>query len=166
MAATRDDLLACLDDLGIVATTYEHPPVFTVEEAKRHCGHLPGGHCKSLFLKDKKKRLWLVVTLDHRSVDLKTLANTIGAARLSFGQADLLYAALGVTPGSVTPFALINDRETQVAVVLDRAMMELELVNFHPLKNDATTTLAPDDLLTFIAWCGHKPQLVDFGPLS
>jgi Ala-tRNA(Pro) deacylase len=166
MAATRNELLDRLDDLGIVATTHEHPPVFTVEEAKRHCGHLPGGHCKSLFLKDKKKQLWLVVTLDHRRVDLKALANSLGAARLSFGQPDLLHAALGVSPGSVTPFALINDRETRVSVVLDREMMELELLNFHPLKNDATTALAPDGLLVFITWCGHEPRVVDFDSLG
>ncbi len=166
MVATRKELLARLDDLGIATTTSEHPPVFTVEEAQRHCAHLPGGHCKSLFLKDKKKRLWLVVTLDSRRVDLKALAKTLGAARLSFGQPELLYSTLGISPGSVTPFALINDREARVSVVLDRAMMELELLNYHPLNNDATTALAPQGLLTFIAWCGHTPQLVDFDALG
>ncbi len=165
MAATREQLLARLDNLGIATTTHDHPPVFTVEEAKRHCGHLPGGHCKSLFLKDKKKRLWLVVTLDHRRVDLKALAKAIGAARLSFGQPELLNAMLGVAPGSVTPFALINDREIRVSVVLDRAMMDMALLNYHPLNNDATTTLSPEGLLAFIAWCGHRPRYVDFDAL-
>ena len=166
MPATRQELFARLDELGIDTTTHEHPPVFTVEEAKRHCGHLPGGHCKSLFLKDKKGRLWLVVTFDHRRVDLKALAKAVGAARLSFGRAELLHALLGVTPGSVTPFALINDRDRRVKVVLDRAMMDMDVLNCHPLSNDATTALKPEDLLAFIASCGHEPRLVDFEALG
>ncbi len=166
MPATRQQLFDRLAELGIATTTHEHPPVFTVEEAKRHCGHLPGGHCKSLFLKDKKRRLWLVVTFDHRAVDLKALAKAIGAARLSFGRPELLYEVLGVGPGSVTPFALINDRERRVGVVLDRAMMDVDLLNYHPLSNDATTALTPAGLLSFIAACRHTPQLVDFDALG
>ena len=160
MPATMDDLLRRLDDLGIKATTQRHAAVFTVEEAKAERGDLPGGHCKCLFLKDKKGALWLVVALEDRKIDLKALRRRIGAAALSFGRPDRLLEALGITPGSVTPFALINDGARLVNVVLDREMMELDLVNYHPLTNQATTTLSPGDLLVFIEACGHQPQIV------
>jgi Ala-tRNA(Pro) deacylase len=93
-------------------------------------------------------------------IDLKTLPDRIGAARISFGKAELLQEVLGVEPGSVTPFALINDLEHQVNVVLDKKMMECDLVSYHPLVNTATTTLTPSDLMRFIESCGHKPQIV------
>lgn len=160
MPATREDLLARLEALGIKATTRDHPPVYTVEEARALRGDIPGGHCKNLFLKDKKEQLWLVVCLEDAEVDLKSLPARIGAARISFGKADLLKEVLGVEPGSVTPFALINDEEAQVNVVLDRNMMECELVSYHPLVNTATTTLKPAELLRFIESCGHTPQVV------
>ncbi len=164
--ATREELFARLAELGIGTETHEHPPVFTVEEAQVHCAHLPGGHCKSLFFKDKKRQLWLVVTLDDRRVDLKKLDRAVGAARLSFGRPELLAEVLGVVPGSVTPFALINDREGRVKVVLDREMMAMDLLNYHPLSNDATTAIAPRDLRRFIASCGHEPQDLDFAGLA
>lgn len=164
--ATRDDLFARLRELGIATVTHEHPPVFTVEEAREHCSHLPGGHCKSLFLKDKKGQLWLVVTLDHRRVDLKALSGAMGAARLSFGRPELLHEVLGIVPGAVTPFALINDRDHRVTVVLDREMMSLDLLNYHPLGNDATTAIAPRDLRAFIASCGHQPREIDIAELG
>lgn len=166
MPASREELFARLTGLGIVTTTHTHPPVFTVEEAREHCGHLPGGHCKSLFLKDKKGALWLVIAVDKRRVDLKALARVLGAARLSFAKPELLEEVLGVTPGSVTPFALINDTDRRIKVALDAEMMRLELVNYHPLANDATTAIAPDDLKTFIASCGHEPTIVDFDAVS
>ena len=166
MPATRADLMARLDELGIETVTHVHPPVFTVEEAKRHCGHLPGGHCKSLFLKDKKGLLWLVVTLDERRVDLKALSRALGAARFSFGKAELLHEVLGVTPGAVTPFGLINDRERRVNVVLDAEMMALGLLNYHPLGNDATTAIAPRGLLALIVSFGHRPRVFDFAALG
>src|SRR5437588_863655 len=109
--ATPEDLLRRLDALGIKSETHSHPPLMTVEDSKRLRGDLPGGHCKNLFLKDKKGRMWLVVTLEDRRVDIKALEARLGAARLSFGSPDRLLANLGVTPGAVTPFALINDRE-------------------------------------------------------
>src|SRR5712691_2875375 len=115
---TQDQFFARLDALGIAHHTYTHPPVFTVAEAKSLRGTLPGGHCKSLFLKDKKAGLWLVVALEECRVDLKALADRLGAPRFSFGSAELLHEALGVRPGSVTPFAAINDTGRRVAVVL------------------------------------------------
>jgi Ala-tRNA(Pro) deacylase len=123
-------------------------------------GQLPGGHCKSLFLKDKKGGLWLVVALEERPIDLKRLADALGAPRFSFGNAELLFVALGVRPGSVTPFALVNDTAHRVTVVLDRLMLEHDPLNYHPLENDRTTAIAPADLLRFIAACGHRPRVV------
>jgi len=160
MPATRDDLFARLDALGIATTTVGHAALFTVEQSKALRGDLPGGHCKNLFLKDKKGSLWLVVTLEDAAVDLKTLPARIGAARISFGNAALLDEVLGVTPGSVTPFGLINDTAQRVTVVLDQEMMARDLLNYHPLVNDATTAIAPADLLAFIRSCGHEPRIV------
>lgn len=160
MPATKQQLLARLDQLGIEAVTRDHPPVYTVDEARALRGDIPGGHCKNLFLKDKKGQLWLVVCLEDAVIDLKTLPDRIGAARISFGKAELLQEVLGVEPGSVTPFALINDLEHQVNVVLDKKMMECDLVSYHPLVNTATTTIKPADLQRFIESCGHQPQTV------
>lgn len=158
-------LIAFLDGLGIATTTRRHPPVHTVEEAKALRGDIPGAHCKNLFLKDKKDQLWLVVALEERAIDLKSLDKKIGAARLSFGKAELLREVLGVEPGSVTPFALLNDRDRRVRVVLDRGMMEQRPLNYHPMHNAATTTIAPEDLTRFLAATGHKPLIVDLaGP--
>jgi len=158
--ATPKDLFARLDDLGIAHETHRHPPVFTVEEAQAHCAHLPGGHCKNLFLKDKKGQVWLVVAGDERPIDMKELRHRIGAHHLSFAKPDLLMEVLGVAPGSVTPFALINDAGLRVNVVLDAEMMRMGLLNFHPLSNDMTTAITPDALSAFIAACGHSPRVV------
>lgn len=146
--------------LGIATNTVDHEPVFTVEEARRVHGHIPGGHCKNLFLKDEKGALWLIVCLEDAQVDLKAAPARIGSRRLSFGKADLLMEVLGVEPGSVTPFGLINDAGARVNVILDAAMMAEPLLNYHPLVNSATTSIAAADLVTFIASCGHKPRIV------
>ena len=166
-AAGRAALFAFLDALGIVTTTAEHPPVHTVEEARALRGRIPGGHCKSLFLKDKKGGLWLVVADESRRIDLAALARHLGAPRLSFGKPDLLRAVLGVTPGAVTPFALVNDRAgRRVRVVLDATMLEETHLNYHPLDNRATTTIAAGDLRAFVAACGHETYIVDFAALT
>ena len=159
--ATPDQLFARLDALGIGHRTYSHPPVFTVAEAVALRGTLPGGHCKSLFLRDRRAGLWLVVALEERQIDLKRLAAALAAPRFSFGNPALLYEALGVYPGSVTPFALVNDTSKRVTIVLDRAMLDHEVLNYHPLDNARTTAIAPDDLLRFIAECGHRPRILD-----
>jgi Ala-tRNA(Pro) deacylase len=158
---TPDALFARLNALGIAHRTYRHPPVFTVDEAKALRGTLPGGHCKSLFLKDKKGGLWLVVALEECRVDLGALADRLAAPRFSFGSAELLVAVLGVHPGSVTPFAAINDPEARVTVVLQRAMLEHDPLNYHPLENNRTTAIAPGDLLRFLEASGHQPRIVD-----
>jgi Ala-tRNA(Pro) deacylase len=149
-----------LHALGIAWIKHEHIPVFTVEEAAAVNASQPGGHTKNLFLKDKKGGLWLVVLRDDFRLDLNGLSKQIGAPRYSFGPGELLIATLGVPPGSVTPFALINDRERKVRVVLDEVMLKLEPINFHPLRNDRTIAVSARDLMKFISDCGHQPQIV------
>jgi Ala-tRNA(Pro) deacylase len=160
MPATPEDLFARLAELGVETTTRRHAPVFTVAESKALRGELPGGHCKSLFLKDKKGALWLVVALEDRAIDMKDLRRRIGAATLSFGKAEMLAEVLGVTPGAVTPFGLVNDHEKRVTVVLDSEMMALDRLNYHPLTNEATTTISAEGLLAFIASTGHEARIV------
>jgi Ala-tRNA(Pro) deacylase len=161
MAYSRDQLLDRLTELDIGHETVDHPAVFTVEEAQAHTAHLPGGHCKSLFLKDKKGGLWLLVCLDRRRIDMNRLSKVLGCPRLSFGKPDLLLEILGVTPGSVTPFALINDAESQVQPLLDKAMLDHDVLNYHPLTNEATTTIKASDLPLFIKATDHEVRVID-----
>jgi Ala-tRNA(Pro) deacylase len=161
MPATNPDaLFAFLDSLGIVHKTVTHPPLFTVEQSQALRGQIPGGHTKNLFLKDKKDALFLVVALEDAAIELKSVHQRLGAARFSFGSADLLRAALGVEPGAVTPFAAINDEASRVTVVLDSAMMQQPILNYHPLVNTMTTSIGADDLIKFLAATGHPPLIV------
>lgn len=162
MLTTRDEILERLAALGIEHRTHLHPPVFTVEEAQLHTRHLSGGHCKNLFLKDKKGGLWLVTCRDELKVDLNWLSRQLGAPRFSFGRPELLAEVLGVTPGSVTPLAVVNDTAGSVKVVLDQGLLAHEWVNCHPLQNDATTTLRAADLVRYMVETGHAPMLVEF----
>jgi Ala-tRNA(Pro) deacylase len=158
-----DQLFARLEELGIRTQTARHPPVFTVEEARALRGELPGGHIKNLFLRNKKGEMWLVVAEEDRAIDLKALGDTLGAGRLSFGSAERLMTYLGVVPGAVTPFAVINDRQGQVKVAIDKAVLARSPVNCHPLANDMTTAIAPDDLVAFLEATGHKPTILNLG---
>ena len=160
MPATREQLFARLRSLGIATETRDHAPVHTVEEARALRGEIAGGHCKNLFLKDDKGQIWLIVCLEDAQVDLKAAPAKIGSRRLSFGKPDLLMEVLGVEPGSVTPFGLINDTGRRVNVVLEAAMMAHEQLNYHPLQNSATTTIGAADLVAFIRACGHEPRIV------
>jgi Ala-tRNA(Pro) deacylase len=161
MPATPTDLFAFLDRLGIAHHTVTHPPLFTVEQSRALRGMIPGGHTKNLFLKDKKDALYLVVALEDAAVDLKGLHRRLGASgRFSFGSADLLRQALGVEPGAVTPFAAINDTGRRVSVVLDAAMMERDMLNYHPLDNTMTTSIARDGLMKFLEATGHPPRIL------
>ena len=160
MTASRNDLLALFDKLAIKTTTVEHIPVFTVGEAKKVHDQIPGGHCKNLFCKDEKGALWLIVALEDARIDLKAAKDRIGSKRLTFGKPELLLEILGVEPGSVTPFGLINDTRSKTNVILDEAMMRQTQLNFHPLKNDATTTISSHDLITFVKATGHNPRIV------
>jgi Ala-tRNA(Pro) deacylase len=164
MPASPEDLFAYLEELGIETTTVTHPPLHTVEESKALRGDLSGAHIKNLFLKDKKGRLFLLTCLENRTVNMKTLDKAIGSARLSFGKPDLLWETLGVRPGAVTPFTLINDRETEkkVTFALDAALQESDVIHAHPLHNEATTAISSEGLMKFIAACGHTATIVDF----
>jgi Ala-tRNA(Pro) deacylase len=154
--ATPEDLFRRLHELGIAHETVWHPPVYTVAESQALRGSLPGGHAKNLFLKNKKDQLWLVTAAEDAAVDLKALTKTLEAGRLSFGKPDLLLAVLGVEPGSVTPFALINDPGHRVTFVLDSRLAAMDPLHFHPLANNATTAVSAADFRKFLAACGHE----------
>ena len=165
MTATRQDLFDLLGELGVVTTTYDHAPIFTVEEGRDLKANWPGGHSKNLFLKDKKGALFLISARDNTEINLKRLPRLIGCARLSFGNPDLMQDVLGITPGSVTGFALINTRgpdAPKLKFILDAKLMACDRIHFHPLKNDATTAIAPKDFLRFARACGHEPEIIDF----
>jgi Ala-tRNA(Pro) deacylase len=157
-------LTARLAALGIPTVRHAHRPVFTVEEAQAQRGALPGGHAKNLFLKDKKDRLFLVVAEETVAVDLKALEKILGAARLSFGRAELMAEILGVAPGAVTPFAAMNAPPGRLTVALDAGLLAHDPVNFHPLRNDATLAISPAGLLAFLRAVGHEPVLIGFEP--
>ncbi|HYD05864.1 MAG TPA: prolyl-tRNA synthetase associated domain-containing protein [Reyranella sp.] len=155
-------LFAHLDALGLAHRTVEHEAVFTVEQAKQHRGTLPGHHIKNLFLRNKKEEMWLVVALEDRAIDLKKLGERMGAGRLSFGSPERLRRHLGVEPGSVTPFAVINDSDRVVRLVLDAGLKADGPINAHPLTNTMTTAISLPDLLRFFEATGHAPAWLEF----
>ena len=158
---TSDDLFAFLDNLGIAHTTKRHAPVFTVAESVALRDEIPGGHTKNLFVKDKKDNYFLMTVEEHATVDLKTIHTVIGAAsRVSFGKPEKLMEYLGVIPGAVTAFGVINDTGNNVTIVIDEALMQDEIVNCHPLSNDATTSIGRNDLLRFLEATGHTPLVL------
>ncbi len=157
---TSAQLLARLEELNIPSRTISHPPVFTVEEAKALRGDLPGAHSKNLFLRDKKGSMWLVSCLADKKINLRALGGALGARSLSFASHDRLSRYLGVIPGAVTPFAVINDRAQAVRMVIDRELLSFELLNFHPLDNAQTTAISSADLLKFLRASHHDPQII------
>ena len=163
---TRTELEAFFDREGIAFASHDHPAVFRVGEGEEIKATIPGAHTKNLFLKDAKDQLWLISARDATRIDLKRLHPVIGSARLSFGNAALMEETLGVAPGSVTAFGLINDRDRRVRFVLDRALAEAERVNFHPLTNTATTGVSAEGLRTFLEKVGVRPLIVDFEAMS
>jgi Ala-tRNA(Pro) deacylase len=162
----RADLMALLQSLDVETTTVDHPAVFRVGEGEEIKAAIPGAHTKNLFLKDAKGHLWLISAADRTAIDLKRLHSVIGSARLSFGSAKLMEQVLGVTPGSVTAFALINDETHRVRFVLDRVLAEAARVNFHPLTNTATTGIEQSGLRTFFSAVGVAPMIVDFSEMA
>lgn len=153
-----------LNALGIQHETHWHEPVYTVAESQALRGTLTGGHSKNLFLKNKKGDIWLVTAAEDAAVDLKALTKTLAAGRLSFGKPELLLEVLGVEPGSVTPFGLINDPGHRVTFVLDERLAAMDPLNFHPLVNNATTAIGTADFRKFLKDCGHTVLSVDFPP--
>ncbi len=164
MPRTTDELLAFLSKLGIETSTTRHPPLFTVEESQRLRGDIAGAHTKNLFLKDKKDNYFLLTLDEESAVDLKSVDKKIGAAsRVSFGKPEALLELLGVTPGAVTAFGLINDTARRVTFVLDSRLAEAAIINAHPLTNEATTSIAPDDLKRFVEATGHAVIVLNLG---
>ena len=158
--ATPAELFALLDRLEIGHATVSHPALFTVEQSRALRGRIPGGHTKNLFLKDKRGAYYLVVASEDAAIDMKGLHRRLGGkGRFSFGSADALRELLGVEPGSVTPFAAINDVAGKVAIVLDAAMLGHELLNYHPLVNTMTTSISRAGLMKFLRACGHGPRV-------
>ena len=161
MQKTQAELFEFLADLGIPVSTVSHPPLFTVADSQALRGEIPGGHTKNLFLKDKKGSFFLLTVGEEAEVDLKQIHHLIGAAgRVSFGKPEALLELLGVTPGAVTAFALINDPQGAVKFIIDSNLMEHETINAHPLTNDATTSIAAGDLLRFARATGHEPAIL------
>ncbi|MEM7213235.1 MAG: prolyl-tRNA synthetase associated domain-containing protein [Pseudomonadota bacterium] len=160
------ELYALFDEHGIAFTHNDHPPLHTVEESRELRGDLPGAHVKNMFLKDKKAQLWLVTCMEYRKIRIRDLEKQIGAAKASFGKPELLWEHLGIRPGAVSPFGLINDPEHSVRVVLDQQMLESDPINAHPLHNEATTTVSRDDFRRFFEITGHLPVIIDFDALE
>ena len=153
-------LLSFLGRIGVEASTFGHEPVLTVAAAKVATAHVPGAHCKNLFLEERGGATWLVVLPEEKPLDLKDLAGLLGTRRLSFASAERLRARLGVTSGAVSPFAVVNDPASAVRVVLDRALLDRPALKFHPLVNTKTTVVAPEGLLRFLERTNHSPVLV------
>ncbi len=162
MPTSPQELLSVLDRLGIAYSLHHHRAVFTVAESEAVDANIPGTHCRNLFLRDKKKKNFLVVLQNATEVDIKKLPDLIGSDRLSFGSADRLWEYLGVRSGSVCPYSIINDKGNQVKICLDQSMMETDIVNYHPLLNTMTIGVKPADLVRFIEHCGHAAHIVDF----
>ena len=155
-------LLAFLEDQGMSVTTTRHPPLFTVEDSQKLRGKIEGGHTKNLFLKDKKDNYFLLTAEENSDVNLKTLHKLLGgSSRFSFGKPEMMQQLLGVTPGAVTAFGVINDRDGRLTFAIDQKLMGHNHINCHPLTNEATTTISRDDLVTFAELTGHKPLIVD-----
>lgn len=161
MPKTEAELFAFLAELGIPVSTKRHPPLYTVADSQALRGEIAGGHTKNLFLKDKKDNFFLVTVEEDAVVDLKQIHQLIGAAsRVSFGKPEMLMELLGVAPGAVTAFGVINDVGGRVKVILDAALMQHAVINAHPLTNEATTSIAAADLIRFVEATGHDAAIL------
>jgi Ala-tRNA(Pro) deacylase len=165
MPASPSDLFKFLDELDISHSTIEHEATFTVEEGRHLKASMPGGHTKNLFMKDKDGTIVLISAWCDSQLKLNQLHKLIGTRRLSFASAELMVEVLGVQPGSVTAFALMNDSTQRVRFIADEALMGFETVNFHPLTNTATTAIGRGDLRRFVEATGHKLDVIDFSQL-
>ncbi|MDO8606224.1 MAG: prolyl-tRNA synthetase associated domain-containing protein [Phaeospirillum sp.] len=159
----QDTLYRRLEQLGIQITAPAPYPIHrSVEEGKLLRGDMAGTFTKNLLLKDKKGRLFMVVAHEDRPIDLKTLHQRIGASgRVGFAAADQMTGLLGVQPGALTPFAVMNDHDGLVAVVLDADLSSAEQLNFHPMVQTLSVGISGKDLVRYIASCGRPPHIVD-----
>ncbi len=166
MPATRQDLFDLFDELDISHKTKDHAPVFTVEESAAIKADMPGAHTKNLFLKDKSGNFFLICAESHAQIKVNKLHPLLGCKRLSFGKAEYLLEHLGVTPGSVTLFSVMNDKDQTVKLIIDKTLADSDIVNFHPLLNDATTAISSADMIKFAKATGHDPVIMDFTVLT
>lgn len=154
-------LLADVGSLAIPYAAHEHAAVFTVAESSTLHRDIPGAHTKNLFLKDNAGAFWLVTVPADSRVDLKALPAAIGCKRVSFAKAEDMARLLGITPGSVTPLAMVNAAPGSVTVAIDSALAGAERVNVHPLRNTGTLGLAGADVLRLLRHWGHAPVVAD-----
>lgn len=164
LPTTPEDLFKILAELNIDYQLHRHEPIFTVAEGEHLKKNIPGEHCRNLFIRDKKERMFLVVAANDTAIELKKLQGLLQCGRLSFGSPERLWRTLGIRPGSVCPFCIVNDREKHVEILLDKTMMEADLVCYHPLDNAMTIGLSPADLLRFIEFTEHRPHIIDLDP--
>jgi Ala-tRNA(Pro) deacylase len=160
---TAGEQLVCerLASLGIAFTRHEHPPVSTVEEAAQYWAGIDAAHWKNLFLRNQKgNKHYLVIITHSKRADLRAVADQIGDGKLSFASPERLMTHLGLTPGAVSPFGLINDRQHAVRVVIDRDLKDAARLSFHPNSNTSTVTITGADFLRFLESCGHTAQYV------
>lgn len=161
MPKSPEELFSFLDGLGIKVTTVSHPPLYTVADSQALRGEIAGGHTKNLFLKDKKDNYFLLTVEEDATIDLKSVHHTIGAAsRVSFGKPEALMDLLGVAPGAVTAFGVINDSDRKVKMIIDEPLLAHDVINAHPLTNDATTSIAATDLVRFVEATGHEAVIL------
>ncbi len=161
LPTSPEALIAMLDEQAIAYEFYEHEAVFTVDESKKVDAGIVGLHCRNLFLRDHKKKMFLVSAQNATKIDLKKLSDVLDSGRFSFGSPDRLWQYLGVRPGSVCPYAVVNDKDNDVSLILDESMMDAEIVNFHPLVNTMTVGTDPHDLVKFAQSIGHNVKVVD-----
>lgn len=161
-----NNLLEYIENIGVKHCVHHHAPVFTVAEANLVTEMIPGVHTRNLFIRDKRENMFLITLRDETRLDLKKLAGLLGVGKLSFGSPERLWAYLGVRPGSVTPLSVLNDTERKVRLVLEQAMMEEDIVNFHPLDNSMTISLSPDGLMTILKKQGITPHILDLSPAA
>ena len=166
LPTTSDALLQNLQKLDVSYALHKHEPIFTVEEGEHLKASIPGLHCRNLFLRDKKKKMFLVVAANETKIDLKKLSSVLECARFSFGSADRLWENLGIRQGSVNPFCIMNDADHNVRIILDKHMMDQDIVNYHPMDNAMTIGLSPADLIRFIKSTNHDPEIVDLTPAA
>ena len=166
MPASRQDLFDFLDKNEIAHQTKDHAPVFTVDDSAAIKADMPGAHTKNLFLKDKAGAFFLICAEAHSQIKVNRLHPVLGCKRLSFGKPEPLLEYLGVTPGSVTLFSVLNDTDQNVRLIIDQKLADADIVNFHPLLNDATTAISSADMIKFAKATGHDPLIMDFSGLE
>ena len=162
----KDDLIRILNDNGFEYFVEEHAPLFTVEDSKSLRGQIEGAHSKNLFLKDAKANFFLISIEESASIDLKKTMQQIQSKKLSFAKPEYLQDILGIEPGSVSPFALLNDTKKQVKFYLDRSFLDSETVNFHPLINTATVNISPQNLIELIEKYHNPVNYIDLENLQ